>query len=161
MQWCGWFPRNGRGRRLNHGGGLGALAIEMHQVGQNRAHSVLAKERGHLAAMVAAVIDQMLHRLPQGIAVDAKLQGLVLEYAVQVGLRNVADEIKEARLELPPAVAEAGDVCKLRDIRKRSWGAALKALEPDPLRAVNVRERVSHGGKARTHRLGELLRRER
>src|SRR4029077_19609161 len=75
----------GGGERLGFGGDS-ALAIEMHQVGQNCRRAELTKQRGDLAAMVGAVIDQVLHGLPERVAVDAEFQGFVFHYAIEVGL---------------------------------------------------------------------------
>src|SRR6266404_2775943 len=82
------------GRRELGVGGYCALAIKMHQVGQDCSRAMLTEQRGDLPAMVAAVIDQMLHRLPQRIAVHAEFQRLVFHNAVQVALRQAASKIE-------------------------------------------------------------------
>ena len=53
-------------------GGDGALAIKMHEIGQDGLCAVLTQHRGDLAAVVGAVIYQVLHGLPERIAIDAK-----------------------------------------------------------------------------------------
>src|ERR1700737_3543248 len=50
----------GTARELLAGRG-GALAIEVHQIRGDRLRSELPQHRGHLAAMVGAVIYEMLH----------------------------------------------------------------------------------------------------
>jgi hypothetical protein len=79
---CGLF-HPGDGSDGFHDGGAGkmpalrfggdrALAIEMHQVGENGIGAMLPKQRRDLAAMVSAVIHQVLHGLPERVAIDAK-----------------------------------------------------------------------------------------
>src|SRR6266849_5113451 len=75
-------------------GGDGALAIKMHEVGQHGLCTVLAQHRGDLAAMVAAVIYNVLHGLPKRIAVHAEFQRFVFHYAVEIVLRQSAHEIE-------------------------------------------------------------------
>src|SRR5712692_6486760 len=142
-------------------GGDGALAIKMHQVGQDGLRAELPQQRGDLPAMIAAMVDEVLHRLPQRIAVGPKFQRLVFHYAVEIALRQTANEGQQARLEFAPAFAQACDVGILRGVWKRRRRAALKAFEPNPLRTEDVRQRVAHRRKAGAHGLGELLRRER
>src|SRR5258708_11392387 len=142
-------------------GGDGALAIKMHQVGKDGLRAELPQQRGDLPAMIAAMVDEVLHRLPQRIAVGSKFQRLVFHYAVEIALRQAANEIQQAWLEFAPALAQAGDVGILRGVWKRRRRATLESFEPNPFRAKDVRQRVTHGGKARAHGIGELLGRER
>src|SRR3984957_12009239 len=83
--------------KLNKSGGGRdlAFAIEVHEVGGERLSAELAQHRGDLAAMIGAVIDDVLERLPQGIGIDAKLHCFVFDDAVDVFLREAADEIEE------------------------------------------------------------------
>src|ERR1700756_2804981 len=106
--------------------------------------------------MVGAVIHDVLHGLPEWIAVDTEFQGFVFERAVEIGLRQAANESQEARLEFTPALAESVGVGILRGVRESRWRTALEAFEPDPFCAEDVGERVAHGRKAGAHRLGEL-----
>src|SRR5258707_12427421 len=147
-------------RTLRFGGDV-ALAIKMHQVGQDGLRAVLAQHRRDLAAVICAVIYNVLHGLPQRIAVDAELQRFVFQYPVKIALRQAANEIEQARLEFAPALAKGGHVRILLGIRERGWRAALETFQPDPFGAEDVRQRVAHGRKTRAHRLGELLRSER
>src|ERR1700730_9723019 len=74
-----WFelcPQRWAAEQLRAGCG-GTLTIEVHQVGRDRLGTQLAKQRGHLAAMVGTVIYQVLHRFPQRVAVDAEFQRLI------------------------------------------------------------------------------------
>src|SRR4029077_3280649 len=99
-------------------GGDGALAIVMHQVGEDCRHAELTQQGRDLAAMVAAVIHDVLHRLPERVAVDAELQRFVFHDAIEIALVEIAHEIEEARLELAPALAEGRDVGILRCVRE-------------------------------------------
>src|SRR6266478_5411890 len=91
-------------------GGDGALAIEMHQVGQDCRCTELPQQSGDLSAMVAAVIHEVLHGLPEGIAVHAEFQRFVFHDAIEIALREGTNEIEEARLKFAPALAQGGDV---------------------------------------------------
>ena len=73
-------------------GGHRALSIEVHQVGQDRLRAVLPQHRGDLAAMVGAVIDQVLHGLPERILIDAEVQCLVFHDPIEIGLRQPRHE---------------------------------------------------------------------
>src|ERR1700748_200003 len=68
--------------------GDGTFAIEMHEVGEQRLGVELAQHRGDLAAMIGAVIDDVLERLPHGIGVDPEVHGFVLDDAIEVLLRE-------------------------------------------------------------------------
>ena len=132
----------------------------MHKISENRLRTELPQKSGHLAPMIAAVVYEVLHRLAERIAVNAELQRLVLHNTIEVGLRQPAHKTKQARFEFVPALPQARHVLELRRIRKRRRRAALKAFQPDPLRAENVPKRIAHGPKARTHWLNELLHRK-
>src|SRR5580693_4169901 len=77
------------------GGCYGAFAVEVHQVGEDGLSAELAQHRGDLAAMVGAVIDDVLERLRERIGIDAELHRFVFDDAVDVFLREAADEIEE------------------------------------------------------------------
>jgi len=62
-----------RGANSLRFGGDGALAIKMHQVGQDGLRAVLANIVVTWPRWVAAVIYYVLHGLPQRIAVDPEL----------------------------------------------------------------------------------------
>src|SRR5882672_118314 len=139
----------------------GALAVEMHQVCRDGLRAELPQQRRDLAAMIGAVIRQMLHRFPERIAIDAELQRFIFEHAVEIRLRQAAHKTEQARFEFVPAFAQACHIRELCRVRKRGWRAPLKALQPNPFGAPNMCKRVAHGSKARAHWLHELLRRQR
>src|SRR3981081_3386737 len=111
--------------------------------------------------MVAAVINDMLHGLPERIAVDAELESLVFQHAVQVALRETTSERQKARLKFQPALLQTGDIGVLGDVRKGRGGAALKAFEPNPFGAEDVAQCIADGREAGVHGFGELLGSER
>src|SRR5258708_34148524 len=129
-------------------GGDGALAIKMHQVGQDGLRTELPQQRGDLPAMIGAVIHEVLHGLPQRIAVGPKFQRFVFHYAVEIALRQAANEIQQAWLEFAPALAQAGDVGILRGVWKPRRRAARESFEPNPLPSKDVRQPVHPRGKA-------------
>src|SRR6267142_468976 len=108
----------GNESRLRFGGDE-ALAVKMHEIGQDGLRAVLTQHRGDLAAVIAAVIHDVLHGLPERIAVDAELERFVFHYAVEIALRQAANEIKQPRLEFAPALAKGGNVRILRRIWQR------------------------------------------
>src|SRR5439155_24645527 len=110
-------------------------------------------ERRDLPAVIAPVIDEMLHRLRERIAVNTELQGLVFHRTIQVGLRQPANKTEQPRLMTVPALFQTRDVFELRSVRQRRGRAALKAFQPDPRRSIDMRERIATGAGARTHRL--------
>ena len=79
------------------GGGDGAFAVEVHEVGEDGLSAELAEHRGDLAAVIGAVIDDVLERLPQRIGVDAEFHCFVFDDAIDVGLREAADVVEEVR----------------------------------------------------------------
>ena len=125
------------------GGGDGAFAVEVHQVGGEWLSAELAEHGGDLAAVIGAVIDDVLERLPQRIGVDAELHCFVFDDAVDVFLGEAADEIEEIGGLRIPFRLEGSDVGELRWVGKAGWGKSLEALEPDVFGAVQVDERVA------------------
>ena len=131
--------------RASGGGGYGAFAVEVHEIGEDGLGAKLAEHCGDLAAVIGAVIDDVLERLPHGIGVDAEVQGFVLDDPVEIGLRERADEIQEIGGAGSPFRFERGEVVDLREIGESGWGFAFEALEPDGFGAVHVGERVADG----------------
>src|SRR5712692_3038249 len=141
-------------------GGRGAFPIEVHEVREDRLRAELPQKRRDLSAMIGAVIHEMLHRLPERVAIDAELQRLVFHHAIQVGLSQAPHKAQQARFVLIPALLKARNIVEFSRAGKRSRRAALEALQPDPLGAIDVRQRVAHGAEAGNKRLQKLLRRE-
>src|SRR5438094_3541386 len=133
----------------------GPFAIKVHQVGQDWLCAELPQERRDLPAVIAPVIDEMLHRLPERIAVNTELQGLVFHRTIQVGLRQPANKTDQPRLLFVPALFQTRDVFELRCVRQRRGRAAWKAFQPDTLRSIDIRERTAPRPEARTNRLTE------
>lgn len=138
----------------------GAFTIEVHQVRQDRLRAELPQQGRDLPAVVAAVVDEMLHRLPQRVAVDSELQRFVFHHPVEIGLCQTFDEREQPRFEPVPTFLQARNIAELSHIGQRRRRAALEPFQPDPLRAIDVCQRVAHGTEARAHRLYELLRLE-
>src|SRR5712692_10355197 len=66
----------------NYARRYGALAIEVHQVCCDWLCAKLPQQRGDLSAVIRPMIDEMLHRFPEWIAVDAELQRFVFKNAL-------------------------------------------------------------------------------
>ncbi len=79
----------------------------MHEVGQDGLGAVLPQHGGDLAAVIGPMVDHVLQGLPQGISVDAELERLVFESAVEIGLRQAANKSQKPGLEFDPS-ARAG-----------------------------------------------------
>jgi len=60
----------------------GTLAIKMNHIGGKRLAAQLPDHRRDLSAMIRSMIDQMLHRQPQGIVVLTKIQRAIFMRAV-------------------------------------------------------------------------------
>ena len=132
----------------------------MHEVGEDGLGAELAEHGGDLAAVIGAVIDDVLERLPERIGVDAEVHCFVFDDAVDVCLREGADEIEEIGGDGIPFRFERGEVGELCGVGEGGWGFAFEALEPDGFGAIHVGERVADGGEAVAERLGELFGRE-
>src|ERR1700681_250427 len=70
-----------RERRSGVRGGA-TLAIKMNQIGGKRLGVQLPEHGSDLAAMVRSVIDEMVHRQPQQVAVLTKFQRAILMRAI-------------------------------------------------------------------------------
>jgi len=82
--------------------------------------------------VVAAVIHEVLHGLPEGLLYTPEFQRFVFHDAIEIALREGTNESEQARLKFRPALAEGRDVGILRGVRKRRRRAALEAFEPNP-----------------------------
>ena len=82
---------------------VGTLAIKMNEVARKRLGVQLPEQGGNLAAMIGAVIDHVLHGLPERIFVCAKIEGAVFMDAIQVVLSEAGYEFLQALLVLVPA----------------------------------------------------------
>ena len=117
--------------------GDGALAIEMHQVGEDRLRAVLPQHGGDLAAMVGAVIHDVLQRLPQRIVVHAEFHGLVFQHAIEIFLRQPANKIQQScGLDWRPVLAQAVQRRQIARCR-----AGRKASGPENVRAKPIPRR--------------------
>ena len=58
----------------------------MEEVGEDWLRAKLTQQRGNLAAMIRAVICQVLQRLPHRIFVNAKIKGAVFHHTIQIVL---------------------------------------------------------------------------
>src|SRR6266849_10155472 len=96
----------------------GALAVEVHQVCSDGLCAKLPQQRGHLSAVIRPVIDQMLHRFPKRIPVNAELQRLVINNAIQIRLRQPPNETKQARFVFVPALPQARNILELSRVGK-------------------------------------------
>src|SRR5207245_4400043 len=68
-----------------------ALAVEADEVRADWLGAELAQQRSHLAAMISAVVGQMLECLPKQVAVRIALGVSVIEAALEIGGRKTID----------------------------------------------------------------------
>ena len=74
----------------------------MDQIGEYWFNSKLAQQRRDLAAVVSAVISEVLQRLPDWILIVAEIDGLIFHDAIKVGLLQFRYERQQGfRLWLP------------------------------------------------------------
>ena len=66
-------------------GGGGAFAIKMHEVSEHGFCAKLAQQRCYLAAMISAVICEMLKRLPDRIFVHAEIESFIFHHPIKIG----------------------------------------------------------------------------
>ena len=84
----------------------------------------------------------------QGKTVDAAEQIIrdarAVEAALEIRRREAVDVGEQLVLKLPPASAQAGEIGILIGARDRGVRMAVEALEPEPLRSQDMRQRVAH-----------------
>ena len=68
----------------------GALTEEADQIRADRLGTELAEQRDHLAAMISAVVGQMLECLPKHEAMGIAPRITVIEAALEIGRRKPA-----------------------------------------------------------------------
>jgi len=116
------------GASCGGGGNRGAFAVEVHEVGQNRLVTELAKESCDLAAVIGAMIGQVLHGLPERIFVHAEIEGLVFEDAIEICLCDARGEDQQFFCVGPPIFTECCDRLRGGGVGESRRRAALKAL---------------------------------
>src|SRR5262245_40130150 len=107
------------------GGSCGALAVEVHQVGEDWFGAELAEKRCYLAARVSAVISEVLHGLPERIFVYAEIERFVFEDAIEIGLGKAVGKSEQFVGVRPPELAQCSDGLRTGSIRKCRRSAAL------------------------------------
>ncbi len=88
----------------------GALAIERDHVGALRLRPELAEKRGHLAAMIAAMIDEMLQHLPGRLLLRIAFYRLVCVDAHEIGVAERRHEIGPVAFDFSPTRVQTGVV---------------------------------------------------
>src|SRR5207302_167267 len=91
----------------------GALAVEIDQIRGAGFGAQLAQQHCDLAAVVGAVVHQVLQALPERIRDGRTLCGPVLLHAGQIFSASRSDELQELRLDFRPARAHPVQIWKL------------------------------------------------
>ena len=97
----------------------------MNEVAGKRLGVQLPQHGGNLPAMISAVIDHVLHGLPERIFVCAKTEGAVLVDAVEVVLRKNTYKFVQALLVFVPSRLQRGKIAELLD----RYGLSLSELD--------------------------------
>src|SRR6266446_1532234 len=116
------------------------LAVPEREVGRDRLGPEDPQHRDHLAAVVGGMIRHVLDELPERRLEALAVQGPVVDPLPHRGLREVLEPGVPVLLDRLPAAAQVQDVGELTLVGQARRGNALPALEPDPLRAEDVRE---------------------
>src|ERR1700719_82710 len=103
------------------GGGGGAFAIKVHEIGEHGRCARLPEHGCNLAAMIGAVVRKMLQRLPDRILVHAKFERLVFHFAIEVALRKAPYECEQSLCLRRPVTTQRGGRLDARKIRESGW----------------------------------------
>ena len=113
-----------------------------------------------LAAMVGSVIYNVLHGLPERIAVDAEFQRLCIpERGRDRSCFSPRTKVSSRVSHAPPSArlqrlaTSANCVVSGSEDGERPW----KPLQPNPFGSVNVPQGIAHGRKTRAQGLRELF----
>src|SRR5579862_1499137 len=140
------------------GGGLcGAFAIEENQIRGIWCCAELPEHCGHLAAMIRAVVYQVLKHLPERSRLRNSFGGFMFDHSGDVFFFQRIDVANHSRLNFLPAVAKRSESGKIGGGTERICGAAVPALEPEPFDFADVRERVADRAETRADVAGKLL----
>ena len=143
IRWCEWFPWDGEvrarssetqtrfrahSRRLSascFGGRLrGAFAIERNQIGADGFRAKLTQQRGNLAAMIGAVVREVLQHLPQRRGLRHAGRSCVMNYALHFFRRQGSDVIAASRDQFQPSArARNPDLEIAKQARRNSASA--------------------------------------
>jgi hypothetical protein len=126
-----------------------------------RGGAQLTQHRRNLATMVAAVIDHMLHHLPEHIRSRCPTHVLILDRTLDAFRSQPFEHFAHLPLQPGPLLARGGSIRNAFRILKSKGLLAVPSPYPDGLGITDVRDGVANRTEAVAERLGELLRRER
>ena len=89
----------------------------MKEIGEDWLRAKLTQQRRNLAAMIRAMICQVLQRLPHRIFVNAKVYGAVFHHAIQIVLRQSTYENEQSFGLWFPVFPQCRHASYLRNIR--------------------------------------------
>ena len=89
----------------------------MKEVAEDWLHAKLTQQRRNLAAMIRAVICQVLQRLPHRILVNAKIKGAVFHHTIQIVLCQSTYENEQSLCLWFPVFPQCRHASYLRNIR--------------------------------------------
>ena len=92
----------------------------MKEIGEDWLRAKLTQQRRNLAAMIRAMICQVLQRLPHRIFVNAKVKGAVFHHTIQIVLRQSTYENEQSLCLWLPVFPQCRYASYLRNIRDAS-----------------------------------------
>src|SRR6266403_956642 len=137
------------------GGGGGAVAVRVLEVCEHGFCAQVAQQACDLAAMISAMICELLKRLPDRIFVHAKITSFIFHHPTKIGQSQVPNKCSQPFRLRSPVIAKRRNGLNVRNIGKSSRRASLASLEPHPFTAANMDQRVAHRGKAGAKWFGE------
>src|SRR5262249_44831402 len=101
--------------------------------------------------MIAAVIDDVLEHLPEGILAGLAVEELVFECSRDAGVAGLFEERARLSFEIDPRALKRREIRIVGRRERLRRRAALPAGVPNPFGRVDVHERVANGFEAAAH----------
>lgn len=124
------------------------LPIIPNQIRTRRCHADLPQHRHDLPPVVGRVVDDVEECLDQRVALRLALRVAVLQGAAQVRVVEAGEDRLALALDRVPRAADRLERREVHVLRERTGRVPLPALEPDPVRAHDVREGAVDGAEA-------------
>src|SRR5689334_5251945 len=107
--------------------------------------------------MISAVIGEMMQNLPPVVAMLITFEIAIIEETGRILRLEVVDVMVQVAPHLHRTFPQHRKFRKFLRFGQARRNAAVKSLQPDPLRADNVSESAPHGWEARSHVSQELF----
>src|ERR1700735_1802898 len=121
-----------------------ALAVKEDQVRRSRLGFELTQQGGDLAAMIGAVVHEVLQHLPQRSRLRDARSCFVGRDAVEIFLIERGDRVQQITLDFSPAATDRFECGEISCRRVLIGRTTVPAFEPQPLNEHNVSESIAH-----------------